>query len=228
MADNLIGAAPAGQPVTVSGGDSPSGQSPAEQAQPQVNYVTSEQLNAAMDEMRRMVQSSTDKSYNRVQKMIASMQQAGIQNPTEAQARAMLAMQDQSEPGQTEPAAQPAKATTGNPDADAWIQSNGGDVTKDYWLDIYDAAQEAGVGIITRDDPEYAKYFEEDGKLKNFSKPRHFVKAFEQAFAEKKERLSRQGNLASSPALGAGGQKSSFIAFKDTNPNQLITMGLKQ
>lgn len=243
MADGMIGAAPAGQPGTVSGTAGTAGiqapQAPAaaapQEQQPQVNYVTNEQLNAALDRIERLVQSSTDKSYNRVQKMIASMQQAGIQNPTEAQARAMLAMQDKgSEQEKQEPAARPEQASTGNPEADVWIKQNGGDVSKSYWLDIYDAAQEAGVPMIVQTDPEYAEYFMENGSMKQFSKdkPRHFVRAFEQAFAAKKERLAKQGavqsNLASSPGLGSGGGKSNFYDPKTTSRIDLLSQGLHE
>ena len=243
MADNMISAALAGQQGSASEGvqgtqanvqgTPAAGQ---EQTQPQVNYVTSEQLNAAMDEMRRMVQSSTDKSYNRVQKMITQLQQAGIQNPTEAQARALLAQQEQSEQPKQDQPAQAGQASTGNPEADAWIKANGGDPSKTVWLDIYDAAQEAGVEMINRSDPEYAQYFEDNGKPKNFAKSRQFVRAFEQALAAKKERLSQQGptesnnqkpTLASSPAMAAGGGKSSYIDPKTTSANQLISMGLR-
>ena len=233
MADNLIGAALAGQPGTPAA--EPVQQQTAEQqAQPQVNYVTSEQLNAAMDEMKRMVQSSTDKSYNRVQKMISQMQKAGIQNPTYEQAQAMLNMQGESEQQDTGREAQPAKSSAASPEAEAWIKANGGDPSMDCWNDIYDAAMETGVEMITRQDPEYEKYFMEDGKPKVYAKTRQFVRAFEQALAEKKERLSAQqgqpsqGNLASSPALGGGGQKSSFIDPKTTSANSLITAGLKE
>ena len=238
MADNEIAAALAGQPGT-SAAATAEGQTATEQAQPQVNYVTSEQLNAAVEEMKRMVQSSTDKSYNRVQKMIENLKQAGIQNPTEAQARAMLAQQEQqSEPQDQAPAAQPAGNSAADPAAAAWIRNAGGDPTKDYWNDIYDAAQEAGVGIITREDPEYAQYFEQDGKPKNFQKARQFVRAFEQAFEAKKQRLAqeqagepqpqqqREPSLASSPALGGGGGRSSYIDPKTTSANSLITAGL--
>ena len=74
MAEGLIGAAPVGQP----GADSTSGQgtvaggqqmvgggqgqlSGQDANQPQVNYVTSEQLDAAMDRIERMFQSRSDK-----------------------------------------------------------------------------------------------------------------------------------------------------------------------
>ena len=233
MADNLISAALAGQPGTSE--TAPVEQQPAaQQTQPQVNYVTSEQLNAAMDEIKRTIQSSTDKSYNRVQKMIANMKQAGVQNPTYEQAQAMLAMQEQqSEAQNTEREAQPVQPSAANPEAEAWIRDHGGNPSQDFWMDIYDAAQEAGIEMITKEDPEYPKYFMEGDQLKSFDKPRHFVRAFEQALADKKERLSAQQgsmnrNLASSPALGAGGQKSSFIDPKTTNANSLITAGLKE
>ena len=63
MADGMIGAAPAGQPGAVSvqagadGGTVPAVQSPTapEANQPQVNYVTSDQLNAAMERIERLV-----------------------------------------------------------------------------------------------------------------------------------------------------------------------------
>lgn len=235
MGDTLIGAALAGQQVTAS--EAAAAQQAAapqqEQAQPQVNYVTSEQLNASMDEIKRMIQSSTDKSYNRVQKMIAKMQQAGIQNPTEAQARAMLAMQEQSEAqNQQQPEAQSSQGSAVNPEAAQWIRQNGGDPTLDYWMDIYDAAQEAGVPMITRDDPEFEAYFMEDGKAKVYAKPRQFVRAFENALSAKKQRIGQQGasggNLASSPALGAGGARSTFVDPKKTTSSDLITQGLKQ
>lgn len=243
MADNMISAALAGQQGSASEGvqgtqtnvqgTPAAGQ---EQTQPQVNYVTSEQLNAAMDEMRRMVQSSTDKSYNRVQKMITQLQQAGIQNPTEAQARALLAQQEQSEQGKQEQPAQAEPASTGNPEADAWIRANGGDPSKAVWLDIYDAAQEAGVEMINRSDPEYAQYFEDNGKPKNFAKSRQFVRAFEQALEAKKTRLATQSgqdqnlnpNLAGSPGLAAGGGKSNFHDPKKTDRSDLISAGLKE
>lgn len=240
MADGMIAAAPAGQPATVltGQGTSDGGQTPAapaaEQSQSQVSYVTNEQLNAAVDEIKRLVQSSTDKSYSRVQKMIKSMQQAGIQNPTEAQARAMLAMQDGgSESQEAQPEAQPEAKSVLSPEAEAWVRQNGGDVTQGFWEDIYDAAKEAGVSMITREDPEYAKFFLKDGQMINFEKPRAFVRAFENAFAEKKTRLSQQepaqnsGNLASSPALGGGGVKSNFHDPKTTNRTDLITYGLR-
>lgn len=232
MGDAMISAAPAGQPATPEA--APAQQQPASpQAWPQGNYVTSEQLNASMDEIKRMIQSSTDKSYNRVQKMIDNLKQAGIQNPTYEQAQRMLAQQDQSAQQGTEQQAQQSQKPVSNPEAAQWIKVNGGIPTEDYWYDIYDAAQEAGVGMITREDPEYAKYFIEDGKLKQYQKPRQFVRAFEQAFAEKKQRLSAQqgtesGNLASSPALGSGGAKSSFIDPKTTSANNLITAGLQE
>ena len=243
MADGMIGAAPAGQPGAVSvqgagadGGTVPAVQPPAapEANQPQVNYVTSDQLNAAMERIERLVQSSTDKSYNRVQKMIDQMKQAGIQNPTADQARAMLAATGQSEQQQAEQDAQPAKSAAASPEAEKWIRDNGGDVTKDCWNDIYDAAMEAGVGMITRDDPEFAKYFMADGQLKSFDKPRQFVRAFENAFAEKKERVGTGGtvpnvpNLAGSPALGAGGVKNNFHDPKTTDRMDLITQGLQE
>lgn len=235
MADVMIGAAPEGTPGTPAAEAVQPAQTAEEQAQPQVNYVTSEQLNAAMDDLKRSFQSATDKSYNRVQKMISSMQQAGIQNPTEQQARAMLALQDQgSEQQNTEPEAQPEKSSAVNPEAAAWIKENGGDPSLDYWMDIYDAAQEAGVGIITKDDPELEQFFMEDGKPKQFAKPRHFVRAFEQAFEAKKQRLSNTapgtdiGSLASSPALGGGGIKSNFFDPKTTDRFDLITAGLHE
>jgi hypothetical protein len=236
MADNLISAALAGQQGTPDAGTVGTEQTANEQAQPQVNYVTEEKLNAAMDELKRTIQSSTDKSYNRVQKMIANMKQAGVQNPTYEQASAMLAMQEeQSEPASNteRETARPQPESVGNPDVKEWIKKVGGDPTKNCWNDIYDAVQESGVEMITRDDPEYEKYFSENGKPKVFLKERHFVRAFEQALAEKKQRLSQSGEEekstpASSPALGSGGVKSSFIPFKDTSPNQLITAGLKQ
>lgn len=232
MADNMIGAAPAGQPGTSEA--APVQQQPAApQTQPQVNYVTSEQLNATMTEIKRMIQSSSDKSYNRVQKMIDNMKQAGIQNPTWDQAKAMLAATGQSEQqDQSQPEAQGSQNSAGSPEAEQWIKDNGGDPSKDFWNDIYDAAQEAGVGMITRDDPEYAKYFMEDGKLKQFQKSRHFVRAFEQAFAEKKQRIGQQvppqGNLASSPAMGSGGGKGNYHDPKTTDRTDLISAGLKE
>lgn len=235
MADNLIGAALAGQQVTASeaAAAQPAAAPQQEQAQPQVNYVTSDQLNASMEEIKRMIQSSTDKSYNRVQKMIANMQQAGIQNPTEAQARAMLAMQEQSESqNQQQPEAQSGQGSAVSPEAAQWIKQNGGDPTLDYWMDIYDAAQEAGVPMITRDDPEFEAYFMADGKAKVYAKPRHFVRAFEQALAAKKQRMEQQGaaggNLASSPALAAGGARSMYVDPKKTTSSDLITQGIKQ
>ncbi len=235
MADTLIGAALAGQQGTPDAGTVGTEQTANEQAQPQVNYVTEEKLNAAIEGLKRTIQSSNDKSYNKVQKMIASMKQAGVQNPTYEQASAMLAMQEeaQSEPVNTErETAQPSAESTGNPDMKEWIKKVGGDPGKSCWEDIYDAVQESGVEMITKDDPEYEKYFSENGKPKVFPKPRHFVRAFEQALADKKQRLSESGDEkstpASSPALGSGGGKSSFIPFKDTSPNQLITAGLKQ
>lgn len=232
MADVMIGAAPAGQPGTPAAETVQPTQPEDPQAQPQVTYVTPEQLNASMAEMKRMIQSSTDKSYNRVEKMIQSMQQAGIQNPTEQQARAMLAMQDGSEQQNTEPEAQPEKNSAVSPEAAAWIKENGGDPALDYWMDIYDAAQEAGVGIITKDDPELDQFFMENGEPKKFQKPRHFVRAFEQAFEAKKQRLSQQGagagNLASSPALGAIGSKSNFYDPKTTDRYDLISQGLHE
>lgn len=233
MADIMIGAAPAGQPGTPAAETVQPTQPADPQAQPQVNYVTPEQLNAAIDGLKRTFQSATDKSYNRVEKMIQNMQQAGIQNPTEQQARAMLAMQEQgSEQQNPEPEAQPAKTSAVNPEAEAWIKENGGDPALDYWMDIYDAAQEAGVGIITKDDPELEQFFMENGQPKQFQKPRHFVRAFEQAFEAKKQRLSQQGagagNLASSPALGAIGAKSNFYDPKTTDRYDLISQGLHE
>ena len=240
MADTMIGAAPAGQPGATSGGTTIGVQTPQavpettpEQNQPQVSYVTSEQLNAAMDRIERLVQSSTDKSYNRVQKMIDQMKQAGIQNPTADQARAMLAATGQSEQQEQQPEAQPVQSAAASPEAEAWIKQNGGDITKDYWNDIYDAAMEAGVGIITREDPEYAQFFtDENGQPKQFQKTRQFVRAFETAFEAKKQRLSQQGattgNLASSPALGGGGVKGNFHDPKKTDRSDLITQGLKE
>jgi len=246
----MIGAAPVGQPGTASAGVQTMGQtmgnqtpqagtdsfrsdSMREQNQPQVSYVTSEQLNAAMDRIERLVQSSTDKSYNRVQKMIDQMKQAGIQNPTADQARAMLAATGQSEQQEQQPEAQPVQSAAASPEAEAWIKQNGGDITKDYWNDIYDAAMEAGVGIITREDPEYAQFFtDENGQPKQFQKTRQFVRAFETAFEAKKQRLSQQGattgNLASSPALGGGGVKGNFHDPKKTDRSDLITQGLKE
>lgn len=245
MADGMIGAAPAGQPgaVSVQGAGAEAGvQAPSQASgpvpgteanQPQVNYVTSDQLNAAMERIERLVQSSTDKSYNRVQKMIDQMKQAGIQNPTADQARAMLAATGQSEQQQAEQDAQPVKSAAASPEAEKWIKDNGGDITKDCWNDIYDAAMEAGVGMITRDDPEFVKYFMADGQLKSFDKPRQFVRAFENAFAEKKDRLgqSPEGtvpNMASSPALGAGGVKSNFHDPKTTDRTDLISAGVRE
>lgn len=241
MADGMIGAAPAGQPGTVSaqgagadGGTVPAVQTPTapEANQPQVNYVTSDQLNAAMERIERLVQSSTDKSYNRVQKMIDQMKQAGIQNPTPDQARAMLAATGQSEQQQDEQDAQPAKSAAASPEAEKWIRDNGGDVSQGCWNDIYDAAMEAGVGMITREDPEYAQFFLENGQVKQFPKTRQFVRAFEQAFAMKKERLERQGtgigNLAGSPAMGSGGAKSNFHDPKTTDRSDLIAAGLRE
>ena len=236
MADVMIGAAPAGQPGTPAAENVQPTQPAEPQAQPQVNYVTPEQLNASMAEIKRMIQSSTDKSYNRVEKMIQSMQQAGIQNPTEQQARAMLALQDQgSEQQNPSPEAQQEKSSAVNPEAEAWIKQNGGDPALDYWMDIYDAAQEAGVGIITKDDPELDQFFMENGQPKVFDKPRKFVRAFEQAFEAKKQRLGNQqpgeantGNLASSPGLAAGGSKSNFYDPKTTDRYDLITQGLKE
>lgn len=242
MADVTIGAAPVGQPGAISGGQQAAGsmqqaaaggqQSVPEANQPQVNYVTSEQLNAAMERIERLVQSSTDKSYNRVQKMIDQMKQAGIQNPTADQARAMLAAQGQSEQQEQQPDAQPVQSAAASPEAEAWIRQNGGDITKGYWNDIYDAAQEAGVGMITRDDPEYAQFFMENGQMKQFQKSRAFVRAFEQAFEAKKLRMERQGsalgNLAGSPAMGSGGAKSNFHDPKRTDRSDLITAGLKE
>ena len=232
MADTGISAALVGQPEQ-SAAQPAEQQAAGVQAQPQVNYVTSEQLQSSMDELKRMIQSSTDKSYNRVQKMIASMQKAGIQNPTEAQARAMLENMEPSAGSNTEPEAQPVHRSVSNPQAEAWIKSVGGDPTKDYWNDIYDAQQEAGVEMITKNDPEYAQYFMENGQLKQYQKPRQFVRAFEQAFAAKKERLASgqaaaPGNLASSPALGAAGQKSNYRDPKTTKGINLITEGLRE
>ena len=240
MADALIGAAPAGQPGAVSAGgqaqqgvQTPTGTVPqsTEANQPQVNYVTSDQLNAAMDRIERLVQSSTDKSYNRVQKMIDQMRQAGIQNPTADQARAMLAATGQSEQQEQQPEAQPARSAAASPEAEAWIKANGGDITQGYWNDIYDAAQEAGVGIIAREDPEYEQFFVENGQPINFEKPRHFVRAFERAFEAKKQRLSQQGTgnpLASSPAMSSGGGKSNFHNPKTTDRSDLISAGLRE
>ncbi len=231
MADDLIGAALAGQPGMSDAGTVQPEQTAGQQTEPQVNYVTSEQLNAAMDELKRTIQSSTDKSYNRVQKMIASMQQAGIQNPTEAQARAMLEMQDQSAKQNTEQGeAQPVQQPVSNPEAAAWIREAGGDPSQDFWMDIYDAAQEAGVGIITKDDPELDQFFMENGQPKSFQKTRQFVRAFEQAFAAKKARLENQAqpNMASSPAMSSGGGKSNYRDPRTTSGISLITQGLHE
>ena len=231
MADNEISAALAGQPGTPAASTVET-QSAAPQAQPQVNYVTSEQLNASMDELKRMIQSSTDKSYNRVQKMIENLKQAGIQNPTYEQAQAMLAQQDQSAKQSTEQEAQQAQPAVSNPEAETWIRNAGGDPKDGYWMDIYDAALEAGVEMIARNDPEYAAYFEQDGKPKSFDKPRHFVRAFEQAFAAKKERLAnsqtKEPNMASSPAIGSGGGKSTYRDPRTTTGISLITQGLHE
>lgn len=239
MADGMIGAAPVGQPGAVSagqgmgvnGGTGPSVQSQnGEPNQPQV-YVTSEQLNAAVERIERLVQSSTDKSYNRVQKMIDQMKQAGIQNPTADQARAMLAATGQSEQQEQQPEAQKAESAAASAEAEAWIKANGGDVTKGFWNDIYDAAQEAGVGMITREDPEYAQFFlDGNGQTKVFQKSRQFVKAFEQAFEAKKLRVNgRQSpNLAGSPGLGSGGGKSNYHNPKTTDRMDLITQGLRE
>lgn len=241
MADGMIGAAPVGQPGTVSAGQgmgagagvqSSSGPVPTgtEANQPQV-YVTSEQLNAAVERIERLVQSSTDKSYNRVQKMIDQMKQAGIQNPTADQARAMLAVTGQSEQQEQQPEAQKAESAAASAEAEAWIKLNGGDVTKEFWNDIYDAAQEAGVGMITREDPEYAQFFlDGNGQTKVFQKSRQFVKAFEQAFEAKKLRINgRQNpNLAGTPGLGSGGGKSNFHNPKTTDRMDLITQGLRE
>ena len=192
---------------------------------------TSEQLNAAVNDIKKLVQSSTDKSYNRVQKMISQLQKAGIQNPTFEQAQKMLAQQDQSqsanqptEQGEAQP---PAQQTVSNPEAAEWIRNSGGDPAQDFWFDIYDAAKEAGVDIIVREDPEYSKYFEVNGQLKQFEKPRQFVRAFEQAFAEKAARL-HQPNMASSPAIGSGGGKSNFRDPKSTSGISLISAGLRE
>jgi len=251
MADGLIGAAPVGQPGTISGNLQAGGQAPSQAAgtvpgteanQPQVTYVTSEQLNAAMDRIERLVQSSTDKSYNRVQKMIDQMKQAGIQNPTADQARAMLAATGQSEQQEQQPEAQKAESLAASPEAEAWIKANGGDVTKDYWNDIYDAAQEAGVPMITRDDPEYTQFFlDGNGQMKVFPRARQFVRAFEQAFEAKKQRVGNlggqtptqapgtvPGNLASSPGLGSGGAKNNFRDPKKTDRMDLIRDGLRE
>lgn len=238
MADQMISAAPAGQPAQPAAAPAPAEQTAQPQAQPQGSYVTSEQLNAAMDEMKRMVQSSTDKSYNRVQKMIASLKQAGIQNPTYEQAQAMLQMQEQSEAQSQQPEAQGAQNSGANPEAAAWIKQMGGNPSDSYWNDIYDVAQEAGVEMITRDDPEYAEFFLTDGKTKVFEKPRHFVRAFEKAFEAKKARLNQQGsqqpqmqqpaNLASSPAIGSIGGKSTYINPKKVSSGELISQGMKE
>lgn len=235
MADTMISAAPAGQPATPAA-EPVSQQTAPQQAQQAGNFVTSEQLNASMEEIKRMIQSSSDKSYNRVQKMISSMQQAGIQNPTYEQAKAMLAMQDRSEPQDPQqPDAQGAKDSDSNPEATAWIRRMGGEPSQGFWMDIYDAAQEAGVDMITRDDPEYEQFFLTEGKLRQFEKPRQFVRAFEQAFEAKKNRLknlqgsgNETGNLASSPALSASGSKSTFVDPKKTNSSDLITRGLRE
>lgn len=231
MADNEISAALAGQPETSEAAPVAEQQTAPQQTQPQGNYVTSEQLNASMDELRRMIQSSTDKSYNRVQKMIDNLKQAGIQNPTFEQAQKMLAQQEQSqsanqptEQGEAQP---PAQQTVSNPEAAEWIRNSGGDPSQDFWFDIYDAAKEAGVDIIVREDPEYSKYFEVNGQLKQFEKPRQFVRAFEQAFAEKAARL-HQPNMASSPAIGSGGGKSNFRDPKSTSGISLISAGLRE
>lgn len=242
MGDVMIGAAPAGQPGTVSGSQGtgtaqnvaaptvPAAQQTGEPNQPQVSYVTNEQLNAAMDRIERLVQSRYDKSYSRVQKMIGQMQQAGIQNPTEDQARAMLAATGQSEQQEQQPDAQPVQSAAASPEAEAWIKANGGDVTQGFWNDIYDVAQEAGVEMIAREDPEYEQFFVENGQPKNFAKPRHLVRAFEQAFEAKKMRLSRQGGnpLASSPAFGSGGSKNNYHDPKTTDRSDLITAGLRE
>lgn len=236
MADGMIGAAPTGQTGTPEAAPVQQQQTAQQQAQPQVNYVTSEQLNAAVNDIKKLVQSSTDKSYNRVQKMISQLQKAGIQNPTYEQAQAMLSMQGESETQQQGEEAQPSQSAAINPEAEAWIRKYGGDPALDYWSDIYDAAMEAGVEMITRDDPEYPQYFMEGNQLKNFPKSRQFVRAFEQALAAKKERLSAAGgmqqqsvsNLASSPAMAAGGVKSNFHDPKTTDRTDLITMGLQE
>lgn len=251
MGDSLIGAAPVGQPGAVSvqgvsgtvtgqqGVQAPSGpvtQTP-EANQPQVNYVTSEQLDAAMDRIERMFQSRSDKSYNKVQKMIEQMQQAGIKNPTADQARAMLAATGQSEQqGQDQPEAHGGQSAAASPEAEAWIKANGGDVTQGFWNDIYDVAQEAGVGMITRDDPEFTQFFMENGQPKTFAKGRHMVRAFEQAFEAKKQRLGNgtvpsgtvPGNMASSPALGSGGAKSTYRDPKTVDRSDLISAGLRE
>ena len=234
MADTLISAGLAGQPGAPAA-DTAAQQTAEPQAQPQGNYVTSEQLNAVVDELKRTIQSSTDKSYNRVQKMIDNLKQAGIQNPTYEQAQALMRMQDsQSEQQETQAAAQPQQSSAASSEAAAWIQRMGGDPSKDFWSDIYDAAQEAGVENITSEDPEYQKYFVTEGKLRNFDKPRQFVRAFEQAFADKANRLkaaaqeTETGNPASSPALGSIGNKSSYIDPKTNSANNLISQGLHQ
>lgn len=231
MADNEISAALAGQPGTPAA-ETVQQQTAGQQDQPQVNYVTSEQLNASMDELRRMIQSSTDKSYNRVQKMIDNLKQAGIQNPTYEQAQRMIAQQDQSANQSTEGGEAQPTQTASNPEAEAWISRAGGNPKDGYWNDIYDAAQEAGVEMITREDPEYAQYFEQDGKPKVFGKPRQFVRAFEQAFAAKKERLANsqtnEPNMASSPAIGSGGAKSTYRDPKTTSGISLISAGLRE
>ena len=229
MADNEISTALAGQQGTPAAVPVQQQQPAQQQAQPQVNYVTNEQLSATVEEIKRMVQSSTDKSYSRVQKMIDNLKQAGIQNPTYEQAQAMLNMQEQSDGQNAAQNAQNAQPSTADPAAAAWIQEAGGDPTKDYWNDIYDAAQESGVGTIAREDPEYAQFFMENGQVKQFQKPRQFVRAFEQAFEAKKQRLNAQPgrNLASSPALGGGGQKSTYIDPRSTSANNLITSGLR-
>ena len=234
MADNEIAAALAGQPVTPAAETVTPQTAPQQEAQPQVNYVTSEQLNASMDEIKRMIQSSTDKSYNRVQKMIDSLRQAGIQNPTFEQAQKMLAQQEQQEQSATQSTeqgeARPAQQTVSNPEAAAWIKERGGDPTQDFWFDIYDAAQEAGVDIIVKEDPEYEKYFQQDGQLKQFAKPRQFVRAFEQALAEKAARLNQQSqpNMASSPAMTSGGGKSNYRDPRKTSGISLISEGLRE
>ena len=221
-----------GNQTPQAGTDSFRSDSMREQNQPQVSYVTSEQLNAAMDRIERLVQSSTDKSYNRVQKMIDQMRQAGIQNPTADQARAMLAATGQSEQQGQEPEAQPVKSAAASAEAEAWIKANGGDITKDFWNDIYDAAQEAGVPMITREDPEYSQFFMENGQMKTFQKTRQFVRAFEQAFEAKKNRIGRQGagsgNLAGSPAMGTGNGKNNFHDPKTTDRTDLIAQGLRE
>ena len=250
MAEGLIGAAPVGQPGagstsgqgTVAGGQQMVGGgqgqlSGQDSNQPQVSYVTSEQLDAAMDRIERMFQSRSDKSYNKVQKMIEQMQQAGIKNPTADQARAMLAATGQSEQqGQDQPEAQGGQSAAASPEAEAWIKANGGDVTQGFWNDIYDVAQEAGVGMITRDDPEFTQFFTENGQLKKFAKGRHMVRAFEQAFEAKKQRLGNgtvpsgtvPGNMASSPALGSGGAKSTYRDPKTVDRSDLISAGLRE